>query len=371
MTFQGRDARFTTFGSSVATFTTGISGNIYTSPDMMDDDTFIWNAAIVDYATDAGTPAQYQDNTDIGNQGVRVYQDSNLGSSASTAIIQNGPDAQDLAYIMVERYKDSKLRAVALNLDCDSSPADLFPKALGYDISTRITLNLDNADNPGAIPMKSYHIEAITHTWHAWQNCWHTQWQLWDVNQYKIVHSIMTTISSVVNSGMDYTTVHNAADAAYIYNCPPLASLNLVGQATALGPSVTRGLLVLDTSAIPASPAVLSASLFLYIANSNDGLTLCLVLHAAVNYPVVISNYGDLLGQTAILGSVVVPAGLTNTWIEIPLTALGVTAINAGSTTTFALRSLDDINSVAPTGDQTASIVYSADYAYLAVQFNL
>jgi hypothetical protein len=219
--------------------------------------------------------------------------------------------------------------------------------------------------------MKSYHIEAITHTWHAWQNCWHTQWQLWDVNQYKIVHSIMTTVSSVVNSGMNYTTVHNAANAAYIYNCPPLASLNLVGQATALGPSVTRGLLVLDTSAIPASPAVLSASLFLYIANSNDGLTLCLVLHGAVSYPVVVSNYGDLLGQTAILGSVVIPAGLTNTWIEIPLTALGVTAINAGGTTTFALRSLDDINSVTPTGNQMASIVYSADNAYLAVQFNL
>jgi hypothetical protein len=274
---------------------------------------------------------------------------------------------------MVERYKDSKLRAVALNLDCDSSPADLFPKALGYDISTRITLNLDNADNPGAIPMKSYHIEAITHTWHAWQNCWHTQWQLWDVNQYKIVHSIMTSLSYLENDGVNYTTVHNAANAAAAHNYPldgATGAIN-VGQAIGGGPQVDRGLIVLDTSGIPASPAILSASLFLNITTGNTApLTLCLVLHGAVNYPVAIGDYGTLLGQTAIMGSAVISAGYHG-FIEIPLTALGVTAINAGGTTIFALRSADDINAVTPTGNQMAVINYLADNAYLAVQFNL
>jgi len=256
-------------------------------------------------------------------------------------------------------------------LDCDASPADLYPKALGYDLSTRITLNLNNADNPLAIPNKQYQIMGITHDWQAWKNCWHTTWQLWDVNQYKMVHNIMTSLSGLENDGVNYTTVHNAANAASATNSPVTSSFN-IGQANAGGPEINRALIVLDSSGIPASPAMTSASLFLNIVQPGNTapLTLCLVLHGAVNYPVVVSNYGDLLGQTAILGSAAIPANFSGP-LEIPLNALGLTAINVGSSTTFALRSLDDINAVAPTGDAMAVVNYAVGNAYWAIRFSL
>ena len=366
VTFQGKNSRFTTFGTSQATFDANDS-NPYVSPDMQDDDTFIYNTALVNYNGGAA-PIEWQDLTYATNQGLRIYQDANLGASGTTAIIQNYNDAWDLAYTTVERYVDTKLRAVALNIIPDSKPAVLYPEVLSYDISTRITLNLNNNDNPSAIPNKQYHIEAIDHAWDASDDTWSTSWQLWDVNQYMIVHNIRTSLSGLQNNGISYTTVHNASTAANAYNWTSTGAIN-VGQATALGPQVDRGLIVLDTSAIPASPSLESASLFLYTAGSNDGETLCLVLHGTVNYPVAVSDYGALLGQTAIMGSATVSSGVSGL-IQIPLNTLGTSAIVPGGTTIFALRSLDDINATAPTGDQMMILTASTD-AYLAVQFNL
>ena len=179
------------------------------------------------------------------------------------------------------------------------------------------------------------------------------------ISRETIITNIQASISCICT---------NAANAATYGDNPGSFT---VGQTNAGGAQINRAIMVLDSSGIPASPSMLSASLFLNIAANNTApLTLCLVLHGAVNQPVVASNYGDLLGQTAILGSALIPANFSG-WLEVPLTALGLAAINVGTSTTFALRSLDDINAVAPTGDALAGIAYAAGNAYWAIRFNL
>jgi hypothetical protein len=253
--------------------------------------------------------------------------------------------------LTVERYKDSKLRAVALNLDCDSSPADLFPKALGYDLSTRITLNLDNADNPGAIPMKSYHIEAITHEWHAWQDCWHTKWQLWDVNQYCI--SRVQHDGYLQASGAVYATVQAQASA----NETCINDFGfVVGQINdgATPYHIERAYIEFPSPAIPVGATIIGASVLLHLHGTSafvidNAFDIVLVNPGLVFAPVVATNYGDLLPDTINLGSLTINTpSIDIGWIEIPLNALGLSTINKSAINHFALRSSRDITAITP-----------------------
>lgn len=88
-------------------------------------------------------------------------------------------DAEMLAQAqyLLSRYKDPALRVRKILLLPERDPANLWPKALGYDISTRITV----AYSPAEYSRES-HIEGIKHVYDALTNTWQTEWQLSDAD---------------------------------------------------------------------------------------------------------------------------------------------------------------------------------------------
>jgi hypothetical protein len=370
VTFQDRDSRYTNFANSSATFDTGTSGNIYTLPEMSDDDTFIYNAAMFNNAGNA--ISSWQEPINLANQGVRIYD-------GTGSIIQNTADAQNQAYIVVNRYFDSKLRVKSLHLDCDASPLDLFPKALGYDISTRITLNLNNADNPMAIPNVQYHIEGIEHDWKAWQDCWHSKFQLWDVNQYQLFPITHSGFLETNNPLPNYTTVHNQASGDayddsigyhYIY----------AGQSVDTNYWIYRGYIEFDTTALASLPASATAKVFIWWPATSiptADVTVNLVDPAGLAIPLITTNYHDLLTSTASHGQATFDhTNTTARWIEFDMSTPGLSAINPGGTTRWGMRSLADVGSVAPS-TATEYLVFdgagtsSMPQAFLVVNFGL
>ena len=382
--FQNRDSAWTTYNLSSATFTTGFSGNIYIKPEISDDDTFIYNVSQVNY--NGTSQAMWSDITYTANQGTRLYQ--NLDG-----VIALSYDAQSAAYIWTERYKDSILRVKSLALDCDASPADLYPKALYYDLSTRITLQLNNTDNPMALGTtgKQYQIMGITHDWQAWKNCWHTTWQLWDLGQFQLVP---ISHSGWMVRGPD-SSYHDCQIAS---TCYPNATRDdmhtgysnykeiLVGQdyATAGAYQIYRGYIEFDTSSLSALQ-IAEAHIFLWMPNQpqlNSTFPLTAVNADGLNvggspYGLIQTNYGDLGAESAGRGTAIdIVVGNYNTWVDIPLNLIGIGEINPGGTTRFGLRDGYDILGQAPGNTDVSYVILDGaghtDYvAFLAVRFSL
>ena len=353
VTFQNHDSRWVTtptsgqsaFGASFASFTTGSDGNIYAKPEMSDDDTFIYNTAVVNYNGTANA-ATWQDASFIDQQGVRVWQNTD-------GVIYLVNDAQNQAIIQAERYVDSILRATSLVIEAEASPDELYPKVLGYDISTRITLNLDNADNPSAIPAIQYHIEGIEHEWSAVDTLWITTWQLWDVNQYRIVD--VQHDGNLFQSGAIYATVHDAPTTSFVQNDGswsnnPLFSGDshtmFVGQAvTGIGADplwIGRGFLQFDTSAL-GSNTIKSAWIAVEVKQSPTvDFAIDIVSASTVTNPVTGTDYHVLLGSIINLGTVMIDHTMTAPYnIIIPITNPD-SNINKTGSTRFGLRSEHD-----------------------------
>lgn len=71
------------------------------------------------------------------------------------------------------RYKDPKERVAAITLKPERDPTNLWPKALGYELSTKITV----VHAPSAINA-AYYVEAIEHQGTARPKTWQTRWTL-------------------------------------------------------------------------------------------------------------------------------------------------------------------------------------------------
>jgi len=245
---------------------------------------------------------------------------------------------------------------------------------LYYDLSTRITLQLNNTDNPMALGTtgKQYQIMGITHDWQSWKNCWHTTWQLWDLNQYKIVHDILQIGASIgVTNESSYTPAHAAASGT------PINGMGAydVGQINAGGItpySIDRGYIEIDTSGIPAGIQILGVDLFLSaVSVVNVNTVICLVDPDGLTHPVIGTNYHDLLASTAVWGTGTIPSGNSNPYsLQITLNSLGIAALNIGGTTKFGLRALNDIIPTAPSSVEDAAFDASSAGAYIAVRFN-
>lgn len=89
-------------------------------------------------------------------------------------------EAKDQCDYMLSQYKDPTFRIRGLEIYPEIDPHDLFPKVLGYDISTRITLRLNEASLD-----QDYHIEGIIHNFDRRRGTWTTWWQLSDATGIK------------------------------------------------------------------------------------------------------------------------------------------------------------------------------------------
>lgn len=343
ITFQDALARHETpLNTSQATFAdNSTNGSVFVNAKLADDDTFIYNEAHIkgdlvdEHLVLGGTQS---------TQGPRVYEET-------TSVIQNSADAFDKCYTIASRYADSKLRCQELEIMPDATPSDLYPKVLGYDLSTRITLSIDSTINPANLNSTNaqYHIEAIEHDLPSEETTWRTKWQLWDVNQYQIFQSQHD--GYLYCWDWNYANAQTTTDADATFN----STGNLIiGQTNTSGHyDIYRGEFEFPTSTMAVTDVISSAQILLYVDNTyvstDNSFDLTIVGASTLTSPLISTDYGVLLGQTTSYGTVTLDAGTISTgWLFINLNATGVAAINKGTPTRFGLRSSRDISATAP-----------------------
>ena len=149
---------------SQATFGDDLGENFYSDLVLQYDDEFIYNDIRIkavgfdeQVAGDAASKATY---------GTRTY--------SKTGLLMTGtPEALDLAGYRLRLYKDPVLRARSLKILGERDPDRLWPKILGYGISTRITVR----NNEASID-EDYFIEGVSHQIDLQNSTWQTSWQL-------------------------------------------------------------------------------------------------------------------------------------------------------------------------------------------------
>jgi hypothetical protein len=348
LTFQDRDARLSSpYNTAQATFSDDGNNQVYSMAEPEDDDTLIYNECLVD--GDGITGQLYRDSDAQGDQGPRVL-------SRTGSLLVDDSAAFDQSYQIVKRNNDSVLRIPRLTIYPEADPSNLYPKVLGYEISTRINVEMNEDPNPAGID-KDYHIEGIEE-YLGPDGQFEVTWQLWDVNLFRIMqaeHSGYLYAETVV----DYDTVHDAANADDVYNDNDVIG---VGQANEGGGywKIWRGVLQFDTSAI-GTATIASAEIIMLVSglvNVDNAFDLTLVPATDVSFNLVAADYGDLLDDTTSYGTVTFAVGNHNRKvIIITLNSAGIAAINKTGTTIFGLRSSRDISDTEPVGDVEEYIV--------------
>ena len=138
----------------------------YIDVELAYDDEFIYNDVRIQRS--GGTEQVAVDSTSKTTYGQRSLSRTGL-------LMPNDVEALSQAEYLVYRYKNPALRAKSIIIYPDSDPTNLYPKVLGYDIGTRITVQLTQAGIDA-----DYHIEGINHDWDARRGQWITKWQLSD-----------------------------------------------------------------------------------------------------------------------------------------------------------------------------------------------
>lgn len=349
LNFQDSIARQSSpYNTSQATFVDD-GGNVkYSRPQISDDEEYTYNQADISgegIGEQSLFDPDYQ--TEQGQRAI-TRADSQLADEAA---------ALSQCYILVARYKDSILRPRQFVVKPKSSPADLWPKALGYDISTRITLELDTTRNPAEIN-RDYHIEGIAHDWDAENNFWITIWQLWEVNQYRVVTIEHDGYLLNVNDTVDYEACHDAASSSVpAYNDAGVVEVgqwDVYAAAIWLSSRIERGYMEFDTSVLSGLTIVSAALMFKVYAPSYESATwdLTLVDPDTIANPLADADYGTMEPLQTSLGTITMDADIyPYTWVVINLNAAGIAHIDTGGTTGFGLRSSKDIAEDDPGGN--------------------
>lgn len=163
--FQDRHCRLKSpYTTSQATFGDDAGEQSYQGIEPSYDDQFIYNDIRI--TRSGGTEQTASDATSQATYGKRSLSRTGLLMTADT-------EAKDQADYLKSRFKDVALRSRTLIVKPDKDPDSLYPKVLGYDISTRITVRLNQASID-----EDYHIEGIRHDYVAKRGEWVTQWQL-------------------------------------------------------------------------------------------------------------------------------------------------------------------------------------------------
>lgn len=169
MVFQDRYKRLKTpYTESQATFGDDSGEMEYTGLEPSFDATYIYNDVRI--AREGGDEQTASDATSQSTFGRRSLARDGL-------LMTTDAVASDQANYLLSQYKDPALRAQGQEIMPEANFTNLFPKVLSYDISTRITLRLNQASID-----KDYYIEEIAHTYDARKKSsgWKTNWELSD-----------------------------------------------------------------------------------------------------------------------------------------------------------------------------------------------
>ena len=170
--FQDRHARLKSpFTTSQATFGDDPGEQKYKHLEPSYDDQFIYNDVRV--TRSGGTEQTASDATSQTTYGQRSLVKTGL-------LMTTDAVAKDQADYRLSRNKDATLRSRTLVIKPGRDPVNLFPKVLNYDISTRITVRLNQATID-----RDYHIEGIAHEYDARTGDWTTTWELSDADDIK------------------------------------------------------------------------------------------------------------------------------------------------------------------------------------------
>jgi hypothetical protein len=283
------------YNTPLATFTDAGTDSKYIEPQLVDDDDFIYNEVRI-----AGTGITEQivrDSTLQSTQGVCALE-------RRDSLIAEDQNAFYLAYIFTKRFSDSILRVDSLVIYPDAGPDDLYPKVLGYGISIRIKVVLNSTQNPALIN-REYHIEGIEEDWSREEDLYIVRWQLWDVNQYRIIEASHTDSVYKEGPAYDYNAVQNAASGD---GTRPDATTHYASN-WKKDPStfeIERIVFWFDLTSISAS-AVKSVLFGYYCAAKSSPAVdydIDVVSGAGVSQPLIATDYHVLHDSTTILGSI-------------------------------------------------------------------
>jgi hypothetical protein len=358
----------TAFSTAQSTYSDSGADSSYVKPKLVDDYQYIYNIAHIKRMNggDIVINQTCRDATAVSQQGPRVWEETD-------SIIDKASDAYIRAFVLVNRYNDSKLRCPSLLIDPEINPADLYPKIFGHGISTRVRLELDSTRNPAKL-FQDYHIEGKHLHFDAMKDSWTCEFQLWDVNPYRTFNPGHTGYLEGW-SDISYANCHDSVNAHEIKND---SGLIIVGQAKSSAISdqwwIWRGSTMLfDTSTISVSKNIIAATLLLYLKPGytvTEAFDLCAVGDPPVHQPLINTDFGALEPEETTLGQYSIPSGaIPEGWKALELNSDGLDAINKGGATTFNLRSSDDISATAPAGygQSTIGIDTSSDYLPILV----
>ena len=121
---------------------------------------------------------------------------------------------------------------------------------------------------------------------------------------------------------------------------------------------IYRGGLFFDTSSLPDDATITSATLSLYGSDDQSGtdFDITVVDGSVLEDPMVNSDYGVLLPQTAGGGTFNTAGFSTTGYNDIALNAMGINWISKTGTTKFGLRSSRDISATPPAGSEYVQI---------------
>lgn len=339
ITFYDSQDRTTSPHNTVqAIFSDGGSQIVYVEPKLSDDDEFIYNIA---HIKGDNVDQTVKDAAGPGAQGPSLWE-------VTDSRLNNNSDAFVQSWVIINRFNDSKFRCESLLVCPDVNPTILFPIVFSYDISTLINLELNSDRNPASLA-QDYHIEGVHHHWDKDPGNWETEWQLWEVNPFLIFnpeHSGYLHNLSLVS----YSDCHEAADGADANEDTGVIKVgqDVYGAAPNNTWEIWRGVSMLfDTTDIDPTETIIGAILLLHQKsgdNVSDSFDLTAVGDPPVHEPLEVADYGAINSKTTDLGHVTIPTGATTSeWLVIELNATGRATINKGGTTTFCLRSSEDI----------------------------
>jgi len=338
-TLQDRDYRRSLSSSTV--FSDDGTHSHYVLPDPIDDDDLIFNEAHV--LGDGISEQIIRDATSQSTQGARVV-------SRTESLIYSDNDAFDQAWMIVQRFKDSQLRCQTLLIYPDADPTDLYPKVLAYDLSTRITLELNSTQNPALIN-KGYHIEGIEENWSRLDDRYEVTWQLWDVNQYQIVRAEHD--GYLYGENAVYATAHDLA-VGTVKNDDTVVAVGQSNEGTGISDDfwIWRGFVQFDTTGIIAAnvlSAIILVKIYGYYIIDNQ-IYIIVVSPSTLANPLVATDYAVLHGSTSAWGTstLITTPDINTSWLIISLTQDAINTINVAGTTKFGLRSNRDISTTTP-----------------------
>lgn len=183
--------------------------------------------------------------------------------------------------------------------------------------------------------------------------------------------STVDGIAWYTHSGTTWATIHDAATGT---NADDTLGGNSgddfivrvkVGSTGSNYQQLWRSMFLFDTSSIPDTATIDSATIDFYVGNTTDALSQSFNIVSASpasNTAVTTADY-DQFGTTKFASDTTIASLTTGAYNSIALNAAGLAAINVSGITKFGVRLTSDIGNSAPTGSAFAQSWVQAGFA--------